>query len=327
MGLAQPIGALISGHPGVVLAILFISRILDGLTGGNITVVQAYVTDITDAQNRAVGLGMIGAAFGIGFTFGPAIGGFLSRNGNYELPAFVAAGMAFINFIAVLRFLPESLTPERRAEIAKSPRTSFNLQALQQAFSRPQLGPLLYIRFMFTMSFSLFTVMFSQFAQRMDFTSQATGYILGYVGILVSLVQGMAMRRLTTRFPEYQLIFWASGLMTVSLLAWAFTPNLTFLLIVLIPLSLAAGVLTTLTNSVLTKVVSFEEVGGILGISTSLESFTRVIAPILGGLLFDNLGRWSVGVLGAILMASLVPYIWKHLIHNPIPLITKPAES
>ena len=100
----------------LIIAILFFSRILAGLTGGNITVAQAYIADVTDEQNRAKGLGLIGAAFGLGFIIGPAAGGILSQWG-YSVPAFTAAGVAILNFIAIFFLLPESLTAERREEI------------------------------------------------------------------------------------------------------------------------------------------------------------------------------------------------------------------
>jgi DHA1 family tetracycline resistance protein-like MFS transporter len=114
LGFADPLGRLIAGliAPNAanvfIIGVLFFSRILDGITGGNITVAQAYITDVTDDQNRARGLGMIGAAFGLGFIIGPAAGGALSKWG-YSLPAFVAAAISFINILMILSFLPESL--------------------------------------------------------------------------------------------------------------------------------------------------------------------------------------------------------------------------
>jgi DHA1 family tetracycline resistance protein-like MFS transporter len=107
------LGFLLLGFANT-LWMLFAARILDGLTGGNISVAQAYIADVTDAQNRSKGLGMIGAAFGLGFIIGPVTGGFLSQWG-YAVPAFAAAAMAIINLILIYAWLPESLTPEKRA--------------------------------------------------------------------------------------------------------------------------------------------------------------------------------------------------------------------
>jgi len=102
----------------------------------------------TDESNRARGLGLIGAAFGLGFIIGPAIGGTLSLWG-YAVPALAAAGLSFLNLSAVALWLPESLTPERRAQMARSPRTAFTLSALTGALQRPRVGPLLHIRVFF----------------------------------------------------------------------------------------------------------------------------------------------------------------------------------
>ncbi len=119
LGVADPLGRALAAGAGpdvtntVILTLLFISRVVDGLTGGNLTVAQAYITDVTDAQNRARGLGLIGAAFGLGFIFGPAAGGLLSGWG-YAVPAFAAAALSALNLAAVAVFLPESLTPEAR---------------------------------------------------------------------------------------------------------------------------------------------------------------------------------------------------------------------
>jgi MFS family permease len=130
LGFADPLGRWLSALAApqaanlIIIILLFLSRILDGLTGGNITVAQAYITDITDEQNRAKGLGMIGAAFGLGFIIGPAAGGTLSQWG-YNLPAFVAAAVATLNLIGIYFFLPESLTKEQIASGLLAPAYTF----------------------------------------------------------------------------------------------------------------------------------------------------------------------------------------------------------
>ena len=130
------------------LWILFASRLLDGFTGGNISVAQAYITDITDEKNRARGLGLLGAAFGLGFIIGPAIGGTLSVYG-YAIPAFVAAGFSLLALFGVIFFLPESLSSETRADLANKKREEFSLGNFWKAINRPRVGPLLNIRFFY----------------------------------------------------------------------------------------------------------------------------------------------------------------------------------
>jgi DHA1 family tetracycline resistance protein-like MFS transporter len=339
LGFAGPLGKTIAGllpiAPAnllttqniIILAIIFLSRMLDGLTGGNISVAQAYITDVTDAKNRAKGMGLIGAAFGLGFVIGPAVGGGLSRWG-YALPAFAAALLSGVNLLATYAWLPESLTPEIRAKLAKSPRARFSFQALWEALHRPRVGPLLQIRFVYGLAFATFETIFTLYAlYRLNLTAEITGYLLGYVGILVVIVQGFAIGKLTARFPETQLTFGGVILMALSLLGWAFAPSVAILMLILIPLALAAGVLNTVISSLLSKSVYQEEVGGTMGISSSIESLTRVLAPTLGGILLGNVGTWAPGLFGAILMGLVTYLVWQRLIANPDPPLPIRAQD
>lgn len=306
------------------LWLLFLSRILDGLTGGNISVAQAYISDITDEKNRARGLGLIGAAFGLGFIIGPAMGGILSAvgsgieagslNWSYALPAFTAAAIAALNLLAVFLILPESLTDAMRADIANNPGTAFNLGNLRLAFQRPQVGPLLQTRFFFSLAFAIFQTVFPLYAlNRLNLQASQTAYILTYVGVLVALVQGLAIGRLSARYQERQLIFASAAIMTFSLIAWALTPSVIILLIVMIPLAFSGGIMNTVVNSALTKVVRVEEIGGILGLSAALESATRVLSPTLGGILLEFLGAWAPGIAGALITAWLTTFIFRRI--------------
>ena len=335
LGLAVPVGTFLAGLlPGsfvgqdsvavtnaMILAILFVSRILDGITGGNISVVQAYITDITDEENRARGLGLIGAAFGLGFVIGPAVGGALSAGDRYAIPAYFAAGLAFLNWLAVYLWLPESLTEEVKAQLVALPsRAILSVSELVRAMKRPRFGPLLHVRLFYGVAFAMFTGVFALYAlYRLQLDSTQTGYILAYFGVLIVLVQGVAIGRLAKRFPESRLILVATAILAVSLLAWAFTPSVLVLLIVAVPLAFASGVLNTVINSSITKSVYPEEVGGALGVSTSIESLTRIIGPVAGAFLLDVLGPWAPGVLGALIMAWLVSYVWRRIVANPDP--------
>jgi DHA1 family tetracycline resistance protein-like MFS transporter len=335
--LAAPLGEMLAGATGLTaasatLVILFVSRVLDGLAGGNISLARAYITDVTDEKSRARGLGMIGAAFGLGFIIGPAIGGTLSNwdaataafatvgLSRYAVPAFVAVLLSSLNLIGVILLLPESLTAERRAEMRENPRRAFTARALIKAMQRPRFGPLLHTRFFYNLAFTIFTSNFALYTlNRLGLSDQSTSYILTYVGLLSVLVQGFAIGRLAERFEEQHLIFAGSGLMAVALLAWAFVPNVPLLLLVLAPLALAGGTLNTVSNSAVTKSVYPEEVGGAMGLSASLDSLTRVIAPIIGGFLLGNLGAWALGVAGAAIMVWVTIYVWRRLVVNPDP--------
>ena len=301
------------------LWVLFAARIVDGLTGGNISVAQAYITDVSDNKNRAKALGLIGAAFGLGFIIGPAVGGLLS-NWGYNIPAFAAAALSFVNLTAVFFFLPESLTPARRAMLAQRPRPAFTFRALWNALNRPRVGPLMHTRLFFGLASATFQTVFTLYAQyRLGLNAQTTGFVLAYVGVLAVLVQGGAIGWLTARFSDKRLMLVSTIVMALALLAWAFVPNLATLLIVLAPLSAANGVLNTVLNSALTKSVYPEEVGGTLGLSASIESLSRVIAPSAGGFLLQSVGTWAPGVFSALVMTWVVTFVWRRLIVNPDP--------
>jgi DHA1 family tetracycline resistance protein-like MFS transporter len=329
LALADPIGtslALLLTRLGLsvavesaILGVLFFSRILDGLTGGNISVAQAYIADITDDQGRARALGFLGAAFGLGFIIGPAVGGTLSVYG-YSVPAFAAAAMSLIALLSIYFALPESLPEEERRARAQAPRSAFTVAALTEAFRLPRVSPLLVTRFLFGLSFAMMQTVFPLYGQqRFGLTAQTTGYILTYIGIIIVLVQGVGIGVMTARWRESRLIVFMIGLFGLAVLAWALVPSVGWLLVAFLPLAIAGGSLNTLVNSVLSKSVYPEEIGGILGLSTSVESLTRVIAPVLGGFLLGSVGSAAPGIASALLMAVLFPYAYFRLIARPAP--------
>ena len=300
------------------LWILFAARILDGITGGNLSVAQAYISDVTDAKNRAKGLGLIGAAFGLGFIIGPVTGGILSQYG-YNVPAFVAGGLALINFILIYAWLPESLTKEKREQLGAQKKPSVTLDALVTALKRPFTGSLLITRFFFSLAFAIFQTIFALYAlAKFNLSARDTGFILTYVGVLSVFVQGFLVGRLTNRFREDHLISAAVALMAVSLFGWALAPSVFWLLVILAPTAVSGGILNTLLSSTLTKAVAPQEIGGILGLSASIESSTRIIAPILGGALLQNVGTWSPGAFGAIVMIGVTVYVFTKILNHPI---------
>lgn len=230
------------------------------------------------------------------------------------VPALVAAALASINWVLVLLWLPESLTAERRAAIQKQQRPAFSFSALLEALRRPYVGELLHTRFFFGLAFATFQTIFALYAQyRFGLNSTSVGYILAYVGVLSVITQGFLIGRFTQRFNDTTLITGALGIMALSLLAWAFAPSVILLLVILIPTAVSGGLLNTVLNSATTKAVEPVEVGGILGLSASLESLTRVIAPSLGGLQLEKLGTWAPGVISSLLLVWLTWYVFRRI--------------
>ncbi len=309
------------------LPMLFFARALSGLTGGNISVAQAYISDVTDEKNRARGLGMIGAAFGLGFIIGPASGGILSQWG-FSVPAFVSAVIGLINLVLIYFWLPESLNAEKKAAISISQQPKLSFRSLTEALRRPYVGPLLSTRFLFGLAFSLFQTIFALYGQyRFALNSQTTGYVLAYVGLISVIVQGFIVGRLTNRFTDGILITCATGLMALSLFGWAFAPSILFLLAVLAPIALAGGVLNTVLNSALSKSVQPIEIGGTMGLAASLESATRVIAPSLGGWMIGQFGTSSPGIVAGSLLIFVFIFVWRYILVPPAREQNEPVGS
>jgi len=319
------LGFLLLGFANA-LWMLFASRIIDGLTGGNLSIAQAYITDVTDAKSRAKGLGLIGAAFGVGFIIGPVAGGLLSQWG-YAVPAFVAAALSFFNLILIYAWLPESLTAEARAKMPTT-RPAVSLGALIAALKRPFSGSLLISRFVFGVAFAILQTIFSLYALlKFNLGARDTGLVLAYIGVLSVISQGFLVGKITAKYREDVLIVASVGVMALTLLGWAFAPTLLVLLLILAPNAIAGGLLNTLLSSTLTKAVDPSDVGGILGLSTAIESSTRIIAPALGGFLLQQVGTWAPGLAGAILMLGLFVFVWFTIYNHPAVAALKQGNS
>ena len=283
------LGFLILGF-ATTLWMLFVGRILDGITGGNISTAQAYIADITTKENRAKGMGLIGAAFGLGFVFGPAIGGILSRWG-VEVPFLFAAGLCFANALLLYFTLPETVTPDHPARVSAAGGRGFS--QLIQSLKNPRLGFVLTIYFLFIVAFSIMTTSFSLFTMfRFGYDAQHTGYLFAYVGVLAVIVQGGLIGRLVKRFGELPLVITGAFLFAGSLFAVPFVgPQTGGLLALLIGgglfsigNSLAAPSLTSLAS----KSVGAADQGSVLGVTQSVASLARAVGPTLAALLIHS---------------------------------------
>ncbi len=284
------------------LWMIFLSRIVDGLFGGDTALARAYITDISEPQKRAKSLGLIGAAFGLGFIIGPVLGGLLSQFG-LNVPALVAAGLSILNLVGILIWLPESLPPSERKKREANPHTAFNLSNLLDELRRPCVGPLLVISLFYSFAFTLFQSSFALYAKEvLELDVQSTGLVLTYVGLLSVIVQGFAIGKLTQVFKERKLIMASILILAATLLAWGFTQNLWVLVAILAPIALGAGILNTLITSQITKAVYQEDVGGTLGLANSMQTLAQIITPGLGGLLLSSLGPWALGVSSSFFM-------------------------
>lgn len=299
------------------LLMLFISRVLDGLLGGNTALAKAYITDITDTQNRARGLGLIGAAFGLGFIIGPFSGGQLSQLG-YRVPGLVAAALSLINLLAVILWIPESLPEDERNVSKNRAFTRFNIKNLLDTMKIPCVGELLFINIWFSLAFMLFQVNFVLVAKEsLNLSAQTTSMLLSLVGVLSVITQGFIVGWITKKVPETRLIFVTTLVLMLGLLGWGFAETVWQYVVLIIPIAITAGLFNVSLTSLLTKSTYKESVGGTLGLAQSQQTFAQVITPLVGGALIQYFGGYAVGLLAAFLLAVSAILERKNLINLP----------
>ncbi len=266
------------------LALLFIARIVGGIAGANIPTAQAYIADVTTPENRAKGMGMVGAAFGLGFIFGPAIGGMLSRF-SPETPMWFAAALCLGNFIAAWFLLPES----RR--VNASSKTLGRLDAFRHAMGQPTLLLILSLYFLVTMAFSGFEATFALFsAARFGYTAASIGFLFAFIGLILSLIQGVLVGRVVKRIGERRLIPIAIFLIALSIGMIPFVWNVPTLLVALAFLAVGMGFNNPSLSSMVSKLSHEDDQGGVLGLASSIASLGRVVGPAWGGFLYDAYG-------------------------------------
>lgn len=282
------------------LLVLFLSRILAGIAGANISTAQAYIADSTPTEGRAKGMGLIGAAYGLGFIFGPAIGGILSQFG-YGVPAFFASGLALCNCVAAYFLLPESLNP--RSPTFTS-RRGLNFAGIQRGLRHPELRIFLGCFFVSTFAFANLEATFALMTQkRFGLDARHNGYLFAYIGVLITIMQGVLIGRLVRKFGERRLVVIGLFSMIFGLGLLPFSPSLRYLLLTLVVLTFGNGVTNPSITSLISQITGAEDQGGMLGVTQSLASLARILGPAWGGFTFDRLGFQYPYVTGSIFMA------------------------
>ena len=290
------IGFLVLGFARTVF-MLFVGRILDGITGGNISTAQAYIADITTEENRAKGMGLIGAAFGLGFIFGPAIGGILSGWGIH-VPFIFAAVLCFANAMLLYFTLPETVTPDHPAK--NSAARGRSLRQVMLSLKHPRLAFVLVIYFLFIVAFSIMTTAFSLYTMfRFGYDAQHTGYLFAYVGLIAVIIQGGLIGRLVKRFGELPLVIVGALCFAISLFAVPFVGpaagGLAALLVGGGVFSMGNSLATPALTSLASKTAGPAQQGIVLGVTQSTASLARAVGPSLAAILISS----SIAHLGA----------------------------
>lgn len=263
------------------LWLLFAARALDGITGANISTAQAYIADVTPPEKRSKSMGLIGAAFGLGFIFGPAIGGLLSPI-SAAAPFYFAAALACVNAVLVFFFLPETVTAEMRAH----PQVR---QPAREIFSHGRGGVLAGIMtcyFLMITGFSMMTFGYALFTEhRFGFDARHNGYVFALIGVIAATIQGGLMGRLNDRFGEKTLVRVGLICMAVSMLLLPQSSGVIVLLAVTSLLALGNSFATPTMSGLLSQNVDRGWQGRALGLMQSSGSLGRFIGPTLAGFL------------------------------------------
>jgi MFS transporter, DHA1 family, tetracycline resistance protein len=299
------IGFLILAN-ATTLWLVFLARIIDGLTAGNLSLAQAYIADVTKPSERSKSFAVIGIAFGIGFLIGPGISGYLAQYG-YSWPIYAGAALSFLSILCTWFLLPSN-PPVPEPEEGEGPPPPagrrlgvFDLKGYAQYFDRPELRLHLWQFFLFAFSFSAFVSGFALFAQRrLEFGPKQVGYVFAYAGFLGIILQGGLIGRLVKRFGERPLVLSGFIAATIGYAGLGFTYNWKVLLLVSLASSYGTGVLRPAITSLVTQAAGRQEQGVVLGLTQSITSVCQIVAPLMAGLLIDRglLTTWAMVTAG-----------------------------
>ena len=286
---------------------LFAGRLLAGFFGANISTASAYIADITPPESRAKGMGMIGAAFGLGFLFGPALGGFLSQWG-YGTAAWGAAGLSFCNVIFAFFQLKE---PPLTEEVRKLHRHRADKKAWLQTLTEPKTGLPIFLFFLVTTGIAQLETTFALFLlARFGLDAQHAGTILAAMAVVMVAVQGGGIGKLVRIFGEPTLVMMGTALMAIGLLAASNSMQLSWFIVALLFHALGYGMTNPTLSSLVSKNAPQGTQGATMGVYQSAGSLARIVGPLLAGILFDHGGIqvpfWvASGIFSAALLISV----------------------
>ena len=267
------------------LPLLLIARVIGGIGASNIGSAQAVVSDVTPPEKRAAGMGAIGAAIGLGFVVGPALGGLLSPHGELT-PFWVALGMALLNALLVFLLLPETRKKQSGADVAHGGVTLL-FSSWGKVSRNGAILSLVLVNLLYTLAFTGMETVFPLLTQRQfGWSATQNGYIFTYVGFVIVLMQGGLVGRLVKRWGERNLMLGGLVLLGLGLLMLIWSNNLATLLIAVGVLSIGDGAVTPTSSAVLSLLTPKEEQGEILGFAQGLGGLGRVLGPIIAGTLF-----------------------------------------
>jgi MFS family permease len=284
------------GADGVFLGLsaltwLFVTRIGAGIAGATIPTAQAYIADVTGPEERAKGMALIGAAFGIGFTFGPLLGAFFVSDevgaAPSAAPGYIASVLSGLALLFAVFRLPESLNPDSKP----AKRHWLDVGSLRTAIAHPHIGMILVTIFITTFAFGQFESTLALLTKHMGLSQQDNFYAFAYIGLILTIAQGFLVRRLAPKVGDYRMCLAGVTLMIGGLLAiaWVALGGTTTQLYALVPLSVIGFAATTPSLQSMLSLSSLDsEQGGILGLGQSISALARILGPVAGIVLFNE---------------------------------------
>jgi DHA1 family tetracycline resistance protein-like MFS transporter len=290
---------------------LFIARAFAGFMAGNISTAQAYITDITDKNNRAKAMGLFGAAFGIGFILGPALGGILAgsdpSNPNVFLPPITAALLSFIALVLAIFLLKDT-----RSLI--QPIKNKRISSLLEALKIPNLRQLILLSFFVTVVFASMESTFSLWSERtFNWGPKQNGYIFAFAGICGVIVQGFLISSLVKRFGEGFLCTFGVFLMSLGMLGITISHINYHAYFSMALIAFGLGLFMPTISTLIANIVSEQRRGWVLGVSQSASSLARIIGPAMAGIFFELLGKNSPYIIGGLFLLVIL-YFFKNFI-------------
>ncbi len=308
---------------GSQLWILFAARLFAGAFGGNISTAMAYIADITDEKDRSKGMGLIGAAFGLGFVFGPFVGGVTGDWGmmlgseppfGMNFSALVASAICFANFLSAVFILSETLPVERRGKIDVRPS---RIKLLFSYLTRPIAGPLMFTFFVMGLAMShMEATLFLYVKDQFGWNLRTASFGFAYVGVMMVFTQGYLVRKLLPRFGERRLLPIGLSLFLLGMYGIGFSHSVAVLAVVMTVLALGNGLSHPSILGTISLVTPKEEQGSIMGVTQSLAALGRILGPAMGGFFYGEMGReypyliaGTLGLLGFLVVGWLFPKI------------------
>lgn len=292
--------------------LLIASRLIDGLLGSNMTVSQAYISDITEPQHRTRVYGYSSGVFGAGLIFGPVIGGVLSRI-NYSVPMFFAAGITLISIVLVVLFLSETIT-EKPDKLSLGFNDIVPINDAVRFAKSPQVRNSLFMFFIYNVGFQLFISNFSLLAEtQLHVTADQVGFYMAWIGILRVIIQTFLIARILRALGESSIVKTGIVAMIISMVGLALSADYLFVFVPLIFLAYGTGVSRPILTSKLTNSVTKRETATVLGVNNSLTSVAQILTPIAGGFIIQYLPSQTLPILSALFFSSLLLFLRNHV--------------